>query len=46
MVRELGWFAPKFGLITAPAFVPKIAHESDFQKSSASLWALTFGPVF
>lgn len=43
---ELGCFAANFGLITAPAFVPKIAHESGFQKSSASLQALMLGPFF
>lgn len=43
---ELGYFAANFGLITAPAFVPKIAHESGFQKSSASLQALMLGSFF
>lgn len=42
---ELGCFAANLGFITAPAFVPKIAHESGFKKmlsifASTNAWAI------
>ena len=44
MVRGTWCFSANFGLVTAPAFVSKIAHESDFSKKlsicvDTNIWA-------